>query len=104
MGGITPEDAANTARMLEDIGISLIDVSGALLGSEPDDPFPGYFASAAALIKEKVSIPVMVTGGITKASTAEAILSKNQADLIGIGRALLKDPHWVLKAKRDLLG
>ena len=38
---------------------------------------------------EKVSIPVILTGGITNAMDAEKLLQLNKADLIGVGRACL---------------
>ena len=43
-------------------------------------------------------MPVLVTGGITQAKEAEAILKKGSADLIGVGRAMLKDAAWAEKA------
>lgn len=98
-GGIVPEDAAKVAFMLQKAGLSVIDVSGAFAGSRPKDAAPGYFVPPASTIKKKVDIPVLVTGGITDPLLAENILREGKADLIGIGRALLRDPEWVLKAK-----
>ncbi len=100
-GGFTPEDAAVVAKMLEDAGVALIDVSGGFMGSRPAGAGPGYFVPAASTIKNAVSVPVMVTGGITEAAFAEKVLKDGHADLIGIGRALLRDPDWVMKAKES---
>lgn len=102
-GGITPDDAALVAEMLQEAGASLIDVSGGFMGSRPAGASPGYFVPAASTIKKRVSIPVMVTGGITEARFAEKVLQEGHADLIGIGRALLRDPSWVEKARAELL-
>jgi len=41
---------------------------------------------------------VLLTGGITEASAAEALLQSRKADLIGVGRAILKDSGWAKKA------
>lgn len=101
-GGITYEDAVQVARMLEQAGVSMIDVSGGFMGSRPKNAPPGYFVPAARAIKKNVNVPVMVTGGITDPVFAERILRDGNADLIGIGRALLKDPKWVLKARKVL--
>ncbi|HHY75875.1 MAG TPA: NADH:flavin oxidoreductase [Firmicutes bacterium] len=98
-GGFTPEEAAQVARMLEEAGVALVDVSGGFMGSRPAGAPPGYFVPAAATIKKAVNVPVMVTGGITEAAFAEKVLQDGHADLIGIGRALLRDPNWVIKAK-----
>ncbi len=99
-GGIVPEDAAIIACMLEEAGVALIDVSGAFVGSRPKDASPGYFVPAASVIKKNVDIPVLVTGGITDPLFAENILREKKADLVGIGRAILRDPEWVLKAEK----
>ena len=49
----------------------------------------------AKAIKQSVSIPVMVTGGI---KTAEELLQNHYADLIGVGRAVLHDSNWAKNA------
>ncbi|MBO6041071.1 MAG: NADH:flavin oxidoreductase, partial [Oscillospiraceae bacterium] len=41
---------------------------------------------------------VILTGGVTEARDAENLLREGAADLIGVGRALLKDPAWSLRA------
>lgn len=58
---------------------------------------PGYFSELSELIKREVSIPVIVTAGITEGKQAENLLNKNKDDLIGIGRAILKDSEWAKK-------
>lgn len=98
-GGFQPEDAARVAWMLQDAGVALIDVSGGFMGSRPAGAAPGYFVPAASVIKKNVSIPVMVTGGIIEASFADKVLQEGKADLIGVGRGILRDPLWVVKAK-----
>jgi len=101
-GGFTPEDAAVVAGWLEDAGVAIIDVSGGFMGSRPAGAGPGYFVPAAATIKKAVTVPVLVTGGITEGPFAEKVLQDGNADLIGVGRALLRDPDWVIKAKASL--
>ena len=45
-------------------------------------------------MKTQVSIPVMLTGGVTTTAEAETLLREGKADLIGVGRALFRDPDW----------
>ena len=45
-------------------------------------------------VKASVSVPVLLTGGVKKLSEAEALLQNGKADLIGVGRELLKDAAW----------
>jgi 2,4-dienoyl-CoA reductase-like NADH-dependent reductase (Old Yellow Enzyme family) len=49
-------------------------------------------------IKNTVSIPVILTGGISEASAAEKLLKDEKADLIGVGRAILNDSNWAKQA------
>ena len=43
--------------------------------------------------KEQLDIPVLLTGGVKSEEDAEALLQEQCADMIGIGRILLKDPQ-----------
>lgn len=53
-------------------------------------------------IKKAVSIPVILTGGITEVQAAEKLLEEGKADLIGVGRAIYKDSQWTQKAIESL--
>ncbi|MFH1652249.1 MAG: FAD-dependent oxidoreductase [Chloroflexota bacterium] len=56
----------------------------------------GSGAPIAAAIKEVVSVPVIIGGGMTPVS-GEAILRNGAADAIGFGRPLLADPEFPRK-------
>jgi len=101
-GGFEPHDAAIVAEMLQDAGVALIDVSGGFMGSRPPGAPPGYFVANASVIKKKVGIPVLVAGGITEGHFAEKILREKHADLIGVGRAILRDSTWVTKTREAM--
>ena len=45
-------------------------------------------------IKRTVKTPVLLTGGVQTKAQAEELLRQEKADLIGVGRALLKDAAW----------
>lgn len=98
-GGSTIEDGVQAARMLERAGIDLLDVSGGFCGYvRPGVQEQGYFQELTEAIKQAVSLPVILTGGITERSAAEILLQTGKADLIGVGRAILKDSSWAKKA------
>jgi 2,4-dienoyl-CoA reductase-like NADH-dependent reductase (Old Yellow Enzyme family) len=44
---------------------------------------------------------VLLTGGITATNEAEALLRAGDADLIGVGREMLKTPDWSVRALRE---
>lgn len=98
-GGSTLEDGVAAAKILEQAGIDLLDVSGGFCGYiRPGVKSQGYFGELSEAIKENVHIPVILTGGITDGAAAEQLLKEGMADLIGVGRAILKDSLWAKKA------
>ncbi len=98
-GGSTIEDSIIAAQAFEKAGIDFIDISGGFCGYiNPTSHKPGYFAELSKAIKDTVSIPVVLTGGIVDAETAEMLLEQEKADLIGVGRAILKDSEWAKRA------
>lgn len=98
-GGTTIADSILAAEKFEAAGIDFLDISGGLcFYTKPGAKEQGYFSEISEAIKKKVSIPVMVTGGITDATVAEQILSDNKADFIGVGRAILRDSKWAKNA------
>lgn len=102
-GGTTVEDSIAAAREFEKAGIDILDISGGFCGyTVAGLTGQGFFAPLSAAIKEAVSIPVILTGGITEAEAAEKLLHDNKADLIGVGRAILKDSAWAAKAIKNL--
>ena len=102
-GGTRTEDSVAAALEFERAGIDMIDITGGLSGyMRPGHDEPGYFAELSSAIKEAVSIPVILTGGITEPRQAEEQLAHGAADLIGVGRAMLRDSGWAGRAVREL--
>ena len=100
-GGSTIEDSVWAAREFEKAGIDLIDISGGLCGYlNPASREEGYFGEISEAVKKAVSIPVILTGGIVTPQAAERLLEQGKADLIGVGRAILKDSEWARRAIR----
>jgi len=97
-GGSTEEDAVAAAMLLEQAGADLLDLSGGMCGYvRAGHDEPGYFGSMTEKIREKVHIPVILTGGVKTAAAAEELLQAGKADLIGVGRSILADSDWAEK-------
>ncbi len=103
-GGLTPTVHVEVARILKELGVDLIDCSsgGLTPASKPATLEPGYQVSIAELIRREAGIATGAVGLITEANQAEQILAQGQADLILLGRALLRNPNWALHAARTL--
>jgi len=97
--GITIQDSVIAAKLLENAGLDLLDISGGFSTFiNPYSNKQGYFSEISEKIKEVVSIPVILTGGIIDPKFAEQLLQDKKADMIGVGRAILKDSSWAKKA------
>lgn len=102
-GGSTVDDAVAAAKILELAGIDLLDISGGLCGYRGSgSKEPGYFGVESKAIREAVSIPVILTGGVRDGRATERLLKEGKADLIGVGRSVLKDSLWAKKAFEEL--
>ncbi len=101
-------EACAIAVMLEQAGAAAIDVSagiGESFGlSIPNmaDP-PGTLVPYAAAIKAVVKVPIITVGKLQDPLVAEEILASGKADLIAVGRGLIADPDWALKAAEGRL-
>lgn len=97
-GGSTIEDSVYASKVFEEAGIDLLDISGGLcffLREGHDEP--GYFQDMTSEIKKAVSIPILLTGGVKTLKDAEELIAKGAADLIGVGRELLKNAKWEME-------
>lgn len=99
--GIHLEDSIRLAHKLKAWGVDLIDVSsGGLLPKAPAKIHPGYQVPFADAIKKDTGIKTGAVGLITTPEQAEDILGNERADLVFMGRELLRNPYWVLDAAR----
>ena len=95
-GGSSEDDAVEACKMLEAAGVDLIDLSGGMCGYiRRDHSEPGYFSSMSEKIKAAVTVPVLLTGGVKTSADAERLLQEGKTDLIGVGRAIYRDAHWL---------
>lgn len=100
----TIEEYQTIGKWLERDGADCIDVStGGLLDIPPNIPiYAGYQVPYTMKMKEAVTIPVTAVGLIHEPVLAEFILRNDQADLIEVGRALIKNVNWLADAARQL--
>lgn len=64
---------------------------------------PGYQVPFARQIREAVNVPVIAVGLLDDPYFAESVLSDGDADLVAIGRGMLRDPYWSAHASLALL-
>ncbi len=102
-GGWRIEDSVELAKKLKAAGIDLVDCSsgGNAIGAKP--PLgPGYQVPISEAVRNQAGIATATVGLITEAKHADEIIRSGQADVVLLGRELLRDPHWPLRAAREL--
>lgn len=97
-GGSTIDDAVAACKIFAEDGVDLIDLSGGMCSfSVEGRAYAGYFRDMSEAVRAAVDVPVILTGGVWSAANAEKLLQEGAADLIGVGRAMLRDHRWAEK-------
>ena len=101
-GGVTIEDQVQTARWLKAHGADLVDCSSGGSTAKVPPVGPGYQVPFAEKIRREAGIATMAVGLITTPEMAEEIVRNSRADVVALGRELLRSPYWPLQAARAL--
>lgn len=101
--GLSVDDQVQVSRWLEGRGVDVIDCSsGGIIPFSPPDVGPGYQVPLAEAVRRAVDLPVIAVGLITTPELADAVVRNGLADLVALGRELLRHPQWPLEAARTL--
>lgn len=100
-GGWTLEESIGLAYLLKEAGADLIDCSsGGNIHNAKIPVAPGFQVPFAEAIR-KTGVLTGAVGLITSANQAEEILREEKADLILMGRELLRNPYFPLQTARE---
>ncbi len=98
-GGWDVDEAVRLAVQLREEGVDLVDCSsGGAVAHQRVALGPGYQVPFAERVRREAGVCTGAVGLITEPEQAEAILRRGQADVVVLGRALLREPHWPLRA------
>jgi NADPH2 dehydrogenase len=101
-GGLTIDDQVQVARWLKAHGVDMVDCSSGGISSVAPPAGPGYQVPFAEKIRREAGIATMSVGLITAPEMAEEIVRNGRADVVTLGRELLRHPYWSLDAARAL--
>lgn len=102
-GGWTKEDSVELARRLKEEYVDLIDCSSGGGVSHAKVPVgPGYQVPFSEAIRSGSNILTAAVGLITSAALADEIIRNGRADIVLLGREMLRDPYWPLHAAQVL--
>ena len=95
------------ARRYKKAGVDIFHVSSggeAPAGKLKPANHPGYQVPFARAYKEALGVPVIAVGILEDPLLAESTLANEDAELIAIGRGMLRDPYWALHAIEAVSG
>lgn len=104
--GLTEEDSLKTIIELANLGLDFVEISGgtyerpAMMDATSKSTNQVFFAEYSKKLKQKIEIPVVVTGGIRSINAMNTLLNDNTTDFIGIARPLTIDPNIPNKIKQ----
>jgi NADPH2 dehydrogenase len=82
--------------------VDVVDCSSGGLLSPRIDLYPGYQIGFAEAVKRETGVATAAVGLITCPEMAEEIIGNGRADLVLLGRVLLRQPYWPLYAAHEL--
>ncbi len=102
-GGWDAAQTATVAAWAHEAGADFFDISsGGLIAGVRIPLGPGYQVPFAEQVRQSANVPVSAVGLITEVDQAAAIVASGQADAVMLGREMMRDPHFALRAAHEL--
>lgn len=106
-GGYGPQHGLDIARSYRDAGVDLFHVSTGgegPAGQRKPGNYPGYQVPFARAFKQELGVPVIAVGILDEPALADSVVANGDADLVAVGRGMLRDPYWAIHAIRAIAG
>ncbi|MGE7602291.1 NADH:flavin oxidoreductase/NADH oxidase [Peribacillus sp. NPDC097675] len=105
-GGYGIEESIEFSKVFKEAGVDMFHVSSGGEGPIGAAGRPGTHASyqtpLAREIKKALDIPVIAVGRLEDPILANSIIGNEEADLVAVGRGMLRHPYWTLEASKTL--
>lgn len=102
-GGWNEEESVQLAKLLKEAEVDVIDCSSGGLVPNVNIPIEKkYQVPFSEKIKQEAGMMSAAVGMITTAQEAEQVLQNEQADIILLGREMLRNPYFPLEAAAEL--
>lgn len=105
-GGYGINESIQFAKQFQEAGVDMFHISSGGEGPIGDSGKPGthaaYQVPLAREIKASLDIPVIAVGRLEDPILANAVIGNEDADLVAIGRGMLRNPYWTLEAAAAL--
>ncbi|MFD2700378.1 NADH:flavin oxidoreductase/NADH oxidase [Paenibacillus shunpengii] len=105
-GGYGIKESLEFSKAYKEAGVDMFHVSSGGEGPIGADGRPGthtaYQVPLAREIKQGLNVPVIAVGRLDEPALANSVIGNEDADLVAVGRGMLKNPYWPLTAAESL--
>ncbi|WP_047151767.1 oxidoreductase [Aneurinibacillus tyrosinisolvens] len=101
-GGYTFEEMLSMSHLFKEAGVDVFDVSTGGDSSYRPEVYPAYQARYAAAYRKELEVPIISVGKLENPYVAEAVIRNEQADMVCIGKGMLRNPYWAKEAAATL--
>lgn len=101
-GGWQSSDTVRLAGRALAAGADLIDCSSGGIVPGVRIPVGANYQVPFAQAVKRAGVPSAAVGAISEPAQAEAIVRDGQADFVLLGKQMLREPHWTLRAAAEL--
>ncbi|MEN1987896.1 NADH:flavin oxidoreductase/NADH oxidase [Paenibacillus hubeiensis] len=104
-GGYDIEHTLDISRAYKEAGVDMFHISSGgegPSGTRKPGNYPGYQVPFARRFRDELGVPVIAVGLLDDASLAQAVIGNGDADLVAVGRGMLRDPYWANHAALKL--
>lgn len=105
-GGYGIKESIAFSKEYRDAGVDLFHVSAGGEGPIAADGRPGthaaYQVPLARAVRQALDVPVIAVGRLDEPALANSVIGNEDADLVAVGRGMLRNPYWTLEAAAAL--
>lgn len=105
-GGYGINESIQFAKEYQNAGVDIFHISSGGEGPIGAGGRPGtqaaYQVPLARKLKEALNVPVIAVGRLDDPILANAVIGNEEADLVAVGRGMLRNPYWALDAAAKL--
>lgn len=101
-GGYGLNESIAFAKEFKEAGVDIFHISAGGEGPIAAAGRPGthaaYQVPLARAIREALNVPVIAVGRLDEPTLANSVIGNEDADLVAVGRGMLRNPYWALEA------
>ncbi len=101
-GGWDMEQTVELSRLMKAAGVDAIDCSSGGAVSTRPAQYVGYMVPFSETVRREADVATMTVGLITEATHADEIIRNGRADIVLMGREVLRDPYFPQRAAKEL--